>query len=145
MKINPQDVIITNYPVTLNRGFIHRPDSGVKIYHKPSGLEVAWDKERSQHKNKSFCLTVLEDLLTEFNKGDIVITRYGIGEITTIADMDCCFVIEDGTGRYSMFETIAHTEQGFLYKKEQALEKGLEKIEQEADKKRKQLKKEWGL
>ncbi len=143
-KIDPQDLTITTYVSKVAGNYSYNAKSGVKVCHEPTQLEVSIDKRRSQYGNQGLCIKILQDLLTDFKEGDIVVTQYGIGEITTSSEEDCCFAVEDGTGRYSRFEEIAHTEEGFAYKKEQALRKGLESLEQEFQDKRKKLIDNWG-
>ncbi len=108
-EINPQDLIITTYSVTLNGGFIHRPESGIKIYHKPTQLEVAIDKHRSQHRNTGLCIKILQDLLTDFTEGDIVVTRKGVGEITDFDHDSVTCKLEDGRGFTDFDDRVFHT------------------------------------
>ena len=43
---------------------------GVKIYHKPTGIEVTEDSERSQHKNKDIAINRLREKLQTVHKHD---------------------------------------------------------------------------
>ena len=43
---------------------------GVKIYHKPTGIEVTEDRERSQHKNKDIAINRLREKLQDMTKHD---------------------------------------------------------------------------
>ncbi len=146
MKIKPEDIIITAGNVPYG-GFLLSNNSSITVHHKPSNLSVTWDKERSQHKNKNICLTILEDLLTEFKEGDIVVTREGIGEVeVTYPKREgtwVTYVLEDGSTPFSLDEQIAHTEEGFKYKMEQGLTKAMEDLEKEFEQKREQIKKKW--
>lgn len=130
IEIKPQDLIITTYSEQRQGGWAIGNDQGIKLYHKPSGIEVCSSSHRSQHRNKDECVTILKDLLTPFKEGDIIVSESGIGEITKCVEDACFFVVEDETGRFSSFTCVAHTEEGFRYKLEAHI-KDLMEIETE--------------
>lgn len=131
MEIEPKDIIVQLYPHKMTGWGVGSP-KGISIYHKPSDLTITIDKHRSQHKNKNEALIILEDFVTPFSISDIIVSEYGIGEISQIDENHgCCFVLEDGTGRYSSFEEISHTEEGFKYKMVTIREYKIEKLQEE--------------
>ena len=130
IEIKPEDLIINTMSEVTKGGWFIGTLTGIRLYHKPSGIEVCLDKHRSQHKNKNECIIILKDLLTPFKEGDIIVSESGIGEITKCVEDACFFVVEDETGRFSSFTCVAHTEEGFRYKLEAHI-KDLMEIETE--------------
>lgn len=66
MKINSDDLKIDNYRGS-GAGGQHRntTDSAVRITHKPTGIVVCCENERSQHQNKAFALEMLQSKLQQ--------------------------------------------------------------------------------
>ena len=62
--LKPEDIVvdIANYPP---RGMLVGIPVGVKITHKPTGIVVTEDSERSQHRNREVALQKLEKLVAE--------------------------------------------------------------------------------
>ena len=118
IEIKPQDIIIMHMQPENLGGWSVGVSKGITLYHKPSDTTISIDRYRSQHRNKSACLEVLQDLLTPFKDGDIIVTEYGIEEITEICDtpeLYCFHTYEEDT-LFSHFENIGHTEEGYKYK-----------------------------
>lgn len=58
------DLEVSLWPEKKSGGMsIHRPATGVKILHKPTGYQVACDAYPTQHKNKKAAIKRLEGLL----------------------------------------------------------------------------------
>ena len=61
--IKPEDIIVSVFQDGYVSPWIPKPLKGIRIYHKPSGITVSCDIERSQHKNKEICLRELASQL----------------------------------------------------------------------------------
>ena len=66
MLIIPQDLLVNLYNTSV-AGWVDRYN-GVRIYHKPTGIEVKCDEHKSQHRNKAECLRLLEEELCYLQK-----------------------------------------------------------------------------
>lgn len=118
--IKPCDLIVSIIPDKNKGSWSFRTPVGISIYHKPSDISVNVDKHRSQHKNKHEALIILKDLLTEFSKGDIIVTECGIGEVRSVFKCDdrvaVSYLNEEGYLDYDFTDNVAHSEEGYEYK-----------------------------
>jgi hypothetical protein len=64
VQLSPGDVTVETY-VIQQGGFIFRPPNGVRLIHKPTGLVVQCDSDRSQHRNRDAAWKELEKQLAE--------------------------------------------------------------------------------
>lgn len=71
--IDPQHLEISIWPPRpLSGQHVGGASCGVKIIHKPSGIEALCITERSQHKNKEIALSMIEAAVTHpFYRGEI--------------------------------------------------------------------------
>lgn len=138
-QIKPEDLIIQTYSEQPLSSWVAHTDKGIKLYHKPSGIEVAMDNHRSQHKNRNEAIVILRDLLTEFKEGDIVVTEYGIGEVLYFDFDSCWFKLEDGEEHCVFTDQLFHTEEGYKYVTGIVVKEKLDELEQEYEAKRKPL------
>jgi len=61
-KLKPEDVIVETYS-TQKGGFVLKPDNGVRLIHKPTGIVMQCASERSQHRNRDQAWRDLERYL----------------------------------------------------------------------------------
>lgn len=63
-EIDPQEVEVSVWPATREGQHVGMPH-GVRVLHKPTGLSVIYDKERSQHRNRTIALGYLARALSQ--------------------------------------------------------------------------------
>ena len=132
-QIKPEDLEINIVP----RGTWVVDNSAISVLHIPSKIKVTCDDHRSQHKNRNDCITILQDLLTPFKQGDIVLTQEGLAELQTVDEKPLegvYYTTEDSDLLYSTLNRIAHTEVGFKYKTNMWIGKCIEEYDQRINK-----------
>lgn len=64
MELKPEDIIISMFRAdNSGGGFVYRPETGVRIHHKPTGITVEESGDRSAHRNKVNAFARLEELV----------------------------------------------------------------------------------
>lgn len=129
-EIKPEDLIIQNFPHPVG-GFCHNVEKGVTVHHKPTNTTIDVDRHRSQHRNKNECIIILQDLLTEFKVGDIVVTPKGICEVFDIGEVNDIYCVDE-EGKHipqTYTQLIAHTEEGYRYKHKLILEEEIKTLQ----------------
>lgn len=46
---------------------LNKTESAIRLVHRPSGIAVSCQRERSQHRNKAICLTRLRERIAQLN------------------------------------------------------------------------------
>lgn len=66
VKLKPEDLITTTYSSERRGSWnLNHTDTGIAIYHKPTGLQVMVNDHKSQHKNRNDAIIKLEKLLED--------------------------------------------------------------------------------
>lgn len=68
MDIQPKDLIVMEFSSKPQSNWVNKPKTGIRIHHKPSGLTVECEDQRSQHRNKAICLADLKEQLTNYTE-----------------------------------------------------------------------------
>ena len=61
--INPQDLIVYPWTYESRGGFSREPINGIKVHHKPSGIEAFCERFKSKHRNRAECIKLIEEEL----------------------------------------------------------------------------------
>ena len=69
IELHHSDLLIEPWPPQPSKGMIVGMSKGVKITHRPTGVSVTCDDERSQHKNRDIALERLRAALTHAHHG----------------------------------------------------------------------------
>ena len=134
VNLEPKDIHISSYN-TKPQGSWDRShyERGVTVIHLPTGIKVSIEQHKSQHKNRSEAITVLRDLVTPFNTGDIVFALGIESEIMDNIGYDYLgggtFVFYNDIGIVHESE-VSHTKVGYIYKMTKVLEEKLCKLEE---------------
>lgn len=87
--MNPQDLRIDSWPPSASGMHVGMP-RGVKIQHKPTGLVVTCDSERSQHKNRDKAMAELIEKLSQLQPNAQVQGRpLGVAEACAGGSVPC--------------------------------------------------------
>lgn len=65
MELKPEDLEVSMYPDTPRTGMQAGTVNGIKLTHKPTGIVIIADTERSQHKNRNKALEQLRERLKD--------------------------------------------------------------------------------
>ena len=67
-EINPEDIRTETYAKN-NGGFVMAPDSGIRLFHTPTGISAECNDERSQHRNRAVAFERLTEALNKMKGG----------------------------------------------------------------------------
>lgn len=70
-ELDPADLVIDTYGGSTS-GFVAKPATGVRITHKPTGIQVSEDGERSQFRNKAAAYERLKLLVAAAGKSELL-------------------------------------------------------------------------
>lgn len=84
IDIKPEDLNICSWSSTPVSPWTSAKTNGIRILHKPSGIEVMFDCERSQHKNRALCMQHLKERLEVW---DDAAQRHDVGIDILIANL----------------------------------------------------------
>jgi protein subunit release factor A len=67
MELKPQDILVSVFSTTDSAWVVNT--SGVRLYHKPTQIEVSCTTHKSQHRNRLECMRLLEEELCYLELG----------------------------------------------------------------------------
>ncbi len=68
--MNPEELRIESWPLATTSGLHVGMSVGVRITHKPTGIAVVCDSERSQHKNRDRAILMLSEELSRLTRAN---------------------------------------------------------------------------
>ena len=84
MKIEPQDLLIRTFN-TSGSAWVSN-DSGISMYHIPTGITVRSSEGKTQHSNRAKCLTLLEEELCYYEE-DIKIYKTKLSTCAAVVEI----------------------------------------------------------
>ena len=119
IEIKLEDLTIRHMETDRSKGgmWTGNRSNSIILYHKPTDTTIKCDRHSSQHKNKCACITILKDLLTDIEEGDIVYASGKTGLVIEKGFNVCTVEFEEGLTNNSTqyIDRVAHTKEGYIY------------------------------